>query len=314
MLGQVPIRAQRPYAQFGNRRIVICAAKRAQGDEHVGPGIIREHTNALFLDSAPPRQPAYCEIEAGRLLRRIKGGRIKGLYRHLVSSSWVVGVDFEQTMRLVIEIMAAIRNNVIFVLARLERDAVGGLLEQIDRRSRIKAEHFRLHGCGKPSIDFIEGEQDIDGLCLNLRNHLVQASQVAAEKLARKRKKFAQQIKAFEYPLIIGKQRILSFEPDLTKTLRGRRTDDGIAELVEPAEEDPFAMSKELLVQRNGISFRTDEVKRQIGRSAAGKQHFGLLERVEVGRLVLRTRRRAVRESEPHAGHDLAANRQAEGL
>ena len=41
MLGQVPIRAQRPHAQLGDGGVVVGAAELAQRDEHIRPGIIR---------------------------------------------------------------------------------------------------------------------------------------------------------------------------------------------------------------------------------------------------------------------------------
>ena len=61
--------------------------------------------------------------------------------------------DVENAVRLEVEIAAAVGNDVIFVLIGLDRDAVGGLLEQIDGRRRIEREHARLHRGGKPRVD-----------------------------------------------------------------------------------------------------------------------------------------------------------------
>ena len=41
MLGQMPVGAQRPHAEFGDRAIIVGAAEFAQRDEHVGAGIVR---------------------------------------------------------------------------------------------------------------------------------------------------------------------------------------------------------------------------------------------------------------------------------
>ena len=141
-------------------------------------------------------------------------------------------------MRFVVEIMTAVGHDMIFVLVRFERNAVSGLFEQVDRRRRVKRKHRRLHRGGKPRVDLIEGEEDIDGLRLEPRQHLVEAGKIAAEKLARKHEEFAQQIEALEYPMIVGEQRILAIEPDLMQALRRRRIDHGIAKLVEIAEVD----------------------------------------------------------------------------
>ena len=124
-------------------------------------------------------------------------------------------------MGLVIEIVAAIRNDMIFVLTRFERNAIGGFLEKIDGRRRIEGKHRGPHRCGEPRIDLVEGEQDVDRLRLDLRQHLIEAGEIATEKLARKDKEFAQQVETFEHPMIVRKQRILAFKSDLPQAVRG---------------------------------------------------------------------------------------------
>ena len=168
-----------------------------------------------------------------------------------------------------------------------------GLLEQIDRRRRIEREHRRLHRGGEPRVDFVEGEQDVDGLRLELRQDLAEAGQLEAEKLARKHEKFAQQIEALEHPMIVGKQRILALEADLLQALARRRMDDGIAEVVEIAEIDAPAMRKQLLVERDRIRFRARRNRAADWWCGSRRTSIsGFFERLGVGRLVLRARRR----------------------
>ncbi len=73
-------------------------------------------------------------------------------------------------------------------------------------------------------------------------------------------------------------------------------------------------MGKQLLVQRNRVGLRADEIERQLRGSAAGNQQLRLLLRVGLGRLVFRSRRRAVCQGQPHARQHLAADRNAERL
>src|SRR5450631_1458854 len=58
MLGQVPVGAQCPYAQFGNRLRVVSAADFAQRNEHVRAGIIRRYAAALLFNRPASRQAA----------------------------------------------------------------------------------------------------------------------------------------------------------------------------------------------------------------------------------------------------------------
>ena len=55
MLGQVPVRAQRPHAQLGNRRLVVIAAELDERDEHVGAGIVRRTCRTRFSSTVRRR-------------------------------------------------------------------------------------------------------------------------------------------------------------------------------------------------------------------------------------------------------------------
>ena len=149
---------------------------------------------------------------------------------------------------------------------------------------------------------------------LSLRQHLAEAGQIAAEELSRKHEIFAQQIETLENPMVVGKQRVLAGEADLLEALRRRRYNHRVAEGVEVAEIDALAVGEQLLVERDRIRFRADEIQRQIGGAAAGEQHFRLLERLGLAGLVLRAGGGAVRQGEPHPGQHIDADRKAERL
>src|SRR5690242_9462542 len=151
------------------------------------------------------------------------------MYRNLLLHARIVGVDVYQTMRFKIQILAAIRHDVVFVLARLERDAIGGPLEQIDGGRGVDRKHFRSYGGREPWVDFIECEKNVDRLRLERRQHVGKAGQIAAEKFARKHEQFAQQVEPLEHPVIIGKQRVVALEADLLQALGRRGTDYWIA-------------------------------------------------------------------------------------
>ena len=106
-------------------------------------------------------------------------------------------------MRLEIEIAAAVRNDMIFVLVGLDRDAVGRLLEQVDRRRRVEREHARLHRGGQPGVDLVEGKQQVDSLCLEPRHHGRKAGHMKCQELARKHEVLAQEIEAAENPVVV---------------------------------------------------------------------------------------------------------------
>ena len=74
--------------------------------------------HALFLDGAPPRQPAHRVEKAGRYRRLVERGRIERGHRHLVAAARIMGINVDQAVRLVIEIMAAVGNDMIFMLVR----------------------------------------------------------------------------------------------------------------------------------------------------------------------------------------------------
>ncbi len=116
MLGEMPIGAQRAHAQFGNRVLVVDAAELAQRKEHVRAGVIRRYAGALLLDRAPSRQAADRKTGLGRSLRVVQRCRIERPDRHLFPSAGVMGINLEHPMRLVVQIVAAVRDDVIFVL------------------------------------------------------------------------------------------------------------------------------------------------------------------------------------------------------
>src|SRR5262249_1175894 len=96
----------------------------------------------------------------------------------------------------------------------------------------------------------------------------------------------AQQIESLEHPVIVRKQRILALEANLTQAFHGRRMNNRITKSIEITEIDPPAVRAELFVKSHCICFRTGEIKWQVGCPASRKQHFGLLERLAVRRLI----------------------------
>jgi hypothetical protein len=148
------------------------------------------------------------------------------LNRYLLAAAGVVCVDFQQSVWLIIKIMAAIRNDLIFVLARFERNAVGVFLEEVDSRCGINREHRRPYCRGKPRVHLVEGEKDIDRFCPEFGQDFIQPSQLAAEELTRKHQEFAQEIEPLENPVIVRKKCVLALKADLMQALRRRGMND----------------------------------------------------------------------------------------
>src|ERR1700729_3537927 len=96
------------------------------------------------------------------------------------------------------------------------------------------------------------------------------------------------------------------FKADLTKRLRRRRTDNGIAELIEIAEVDSPTMREQLFVKRHGVRFRSHEIQWQIVGATAREQHFQLVERRSIRWFVLGARGGSIRQCEPQPRQDFA--------
>ncbi len=143
MLGQVPVRAQGPHAQFGDRLVIAGSAEFAQRNEHVRAGIVRRYAGALLFYGAPSRQPPDREAGFGCKRRLVKRRRVERSHRDLFPPAGIVGIDFEHPVRLVIQVVAAVRDDVILVLTGFELDAVGGFLEQVDGGGRIERKSLR---------------------------------------------------------------------------------------------------------------------------------------------------------------------------
>ncbi len=94
-------------------------------------------------------------------------------------------------MGLVIQVMASVGNQVIFVLTRFQLNAIGGLLEQIDGGGGIDGKCLGPDGGCEPRIQFVKGKYDIDRSRRDARQELVDAGETAAEKFARKGEVFA---------------------------------------------------------------------------------------------------------------------------
>jgi len=122
MLGQMPIRAKGAYAELGDRVLVVDAAELAQRNEHVGAGVIRRRAGALLFHRAPSRQAADRKAKVGRSRRIVERCRIERPHRDLVPPAGVVGINLEYPVGLVIQVMASVGNQVIFVLTSISTE------------------------------------------------------------------------------------------------------------------------------------------------------------------------------------------------
>ena len=177
-------------------------------------------TPSVFLDGAPPRQPADRVVQARRSLRLVKRGGIERPHRHLLAAAGIVGVDFQQPMRLEVEIVAAIRNDVIFVLARVERNAVGGLLEEIDGRRSVERRTCRRHRRCSRGLTSSKAKMMSTVFALSFGRTSRRPVRLQPRNLRGKMKIFAQQIEAVEHPIVVRKQRFVALEAELLEAFR----------------------------------------------------------------------------------------------
>src|SRR5690242_19490432 len=160
-------------------------------------------------------------------------------------------------MRLIVQEVAAVGNDVILVLIWLDLDTVDGLLEEVDGRRRVERKALRSDCGWQAGVELIECEYDFDGTRLNPGENVVDANQAAAEELAREGEIFTQQVEAFEYTAVAGKQRVLGVETDLLQTFGGCLENNGIAEGIVIAKIDAPAMGEQQFIQRDSVGFGT---------------------------------------------------------
>ena len=122
-----------------------------------------------------------------------------------------------------------------------------------------------MDGCtagGEPRVHFVEREDNIDGLSRQLRNDRARTCQLATQNLRGNMKILSQKIEPFKNPLIVRKKCRVAIEAELLQALRRRCMNDRIAEGIETPEINPATMGEELLVERRGIGFRSNKIKR----------------------------------------------------
>ncbi len=78
-----------------------------------------------------------------------------------------MGVNLQHAMRLIVQVVAAVGNDVILVLVWLELDPIDGLLEEVDGGRCVERKALRPYRGWKPCVELIECEYDLDGARLN---------------------------------------------------------------------------------------------------------------------------------------------------
>ena len=149
------------------------------------------------------------------------------------------------------------------VLVGPDGNAVERLLEQIDSGRGVKGEKLLADRRGELRFHIVESHDDIDGLGLEPPCDRAEADHVETEKAPGKGEIVAQEVEPPEQLVVVRDQGLVFLEADLPDHAALARRDDRIAERVQHAKIDPAAMRKELLVQRDGVRFLSEQMKTQ---------------------------------------------------
>ena len=166
-------------------------------------------------------------------------------------------------VRLEIEQSAAIGDDGELVLVGPDRNAVQRLFEQIDAGRGVKGEKLLADRRGELRLHLVKSHDDIDGLGREPRRDRAEVDQVEAEKAPGKGEIVAQEVEPPEQLVVVRDQGLVFLEADLPDHAGLAWRDDRIAERVEHAKIDPATMREELLVQRDGVRFLSEQMKTQ---------------------------------------------------
>ncbi len=196
-------------------------------------------------------------------------------------------VDVEHGVRLEVERMAAVGHDLVLVLGRGDRHAVGRFGEQVDRRRGIEGEHAGVDRCGKARRRLAECQDQIDFPRRHREQFPSRRGEAEAEELAREREIFLQQGEAAEQPGVVGQERLVVAEADLLDPRAAHVDEPGIAERIEVTQMDAGSAAEYLLVEHRRVGLRADEMDRKGGDRAAAKQARRIFARCLIRHFVL---------------------------
>ena len=175
-VGGVTIGAQRSDAEFSDALGVFGVRRLAQGQKGFGAGVIGLAPEFRFVRGAAARQTA--DRVAKPAAAEASGGGIEGRHRGFFLQARNMRGHAENAVDLVVEGMAAVGDDGVFVLIGGDRDAVERLLKQIGGGRRVDRERFRPNRGREPGIDLVKRKDHIEGLGVEPRQHALQADEI----------------------------------------------------------------------------------------------------------------------------------------
>jgi hypothetical protein len=284
VFGQMAVRAEGLDAQLSDCRLVADTGGLGDAQIELGARIVRGRAVPAFLRALASWQSARRVGETGIAAVR---SRIERANLDLVAAAEKMRKDAQDAVGFEIERPTAVRNEMIFVLVRTDRNPVGGHFEEIDGRCRVERKERRLRDRRQPRIDLIEGEQNVDASGSNFRKHFVETIECESEELAREEEILPQKIEAAEHARVVREERLVGVESELFQTVLRRSNDNRVPERIEVPEIDAGTIREELFVEGNRIGLGAYQVQWKFGRTATCKPEFRRLRLSRAGDLIL---------------------------
>ena len=208
--------------------------------------------------------------------------------------------DVDDAVRLEFEHAAAIRHDVVLVLAAPHRHAAAAHLEQIDGGNGVEREHARVDDRRQPGRRRTALEKHVEGRRIDLRTAACAGPcSLKPRNLFGNAKKSRSNSKPEKNAVVALEQGFVLAKADLLQHLQRRRDEFRVAQRVEIADGDLLAVGEELLV--DGATQSLIEPSMWIG-SVSTLTSLTAAGRLRRGRLFAAARRQPP-EAEPQSGH-----------
>ena len=145
----------------------------------------------------------------------------------------------------------------------INADLARHFLKQIDGGGGVQGQVCRANACREFRAGGIKFDNDLHRCAPHTRQHLGQAGQSKAKKLAWKDEIFAQTGKTFEQTLVMRKQPFVFGKTDLLNGFGGKSRKDRIAIFVQPPQRNPRPVAKDLFIERRRLIHRSGQVQGQ---------------------------------------------------